>query len=340
MEMKSSNMKAKAPVFVLAVLLCLSLALNLGQYMAAPGAEAQRETPVLSEGTEEYIYIAVFQNDPMILEQDLKGLQAFGRDMGVAVTLEGPEEYDVLEMVRLIEEAIAKNPAGLMICGSEKALEPYVLKAVEAGIPTITVDADLPGSGRMTHVGSDWFNIGATQAEALVKLLGGKGIVAMFGIGGAYNTEDAIEGFHSVMDNYEDIVILNLYDDASSPREAERLMDGVLIEYPDIAGIVGFDSNSALGICASLRRAGRLGDVKVVSMDMTAEHLKLLSEGAVQQLIGQRRELFTYYGGMILYNYNHNEMQILNSTQVNPIPNIPTYIDTGLVVLGPDDAVK
>lgn len=333
-------MKSKVLTAVLAVLLVASVVLNL-VLLSGEELEPVREPPAAEAAeVEEYIYIAVFKNDPIILEQDLKGLEAFGQQMGVKVTLEGPDNYDILEMVRLVEEAIVKKPAGLMICGSEKKLEPYVNMAVEAGIPTITVDADLPDSERMAHVGSNWYDIGVKQAEALVKLVGGKGMLAMFGIYGAANTEDATEGFLSVTDNYEDIIVLDLSDDVSNPKEAQRLMDGVLETYPTIAGVVGFDSNSAEGICASLRAAGRLGEVKVVSVDMTSTHMDLLHEGAVQQLVGQRRELFTFYGGMLLYHYNHNQLPILNSEGNKLIPNIPTYVDTGLVVINNDGVVK
>ena len=49
-------------------------------------------------------------------------------------------------MVTALEQAIAKQPQGLLVVGFEPSLNAIVDKAVDAGIPVVTVDADLPGS--------------------------------------------------------------------------------------------------------------------------------------------------------------------------------------------------
>lgn len=321
-------------ITVLSLLLAVSL---VGNALLAREQEDRRTVASADESQEEYIYLPVFKNDPIIVEQDIKGLEAFAKEMGVKVSVEAPQSYDVVETAKLLEKAIQKKPKGIMICATEENLIPYINEAAEAGIPVITVDSDLPESKRLAYIGSDWYQIGRKQAEALIKLIGGKGTVAVLGIIGNRNSDNAWAGFCSVMEEYEDILVLDMYDDVSNWEEAKRMTKEILKEYPQIKGIAGVDSNSAKGICEALEEEKKIGQVKVVSVDMTSQHIELLKKGYVQKLIGQKRELFTYYGGKLLYDYNHNQLQILNENQNTSITNIPQYIDTGIVELEPED---
>src|ERR1700760_2409904 len=47
------------------------------------------------------------------------GLQEAGKAMGVKTEYVGPAEYDMSAMVTAFEQAIARNPAGLIVVGFE-----------------------------------------------------------------------------------------------------------------------------------------------------------------------------------------------------------------------------
>jgi ABC-type sugar transport system substrate-binding protein len=267
----------------------------------------------------------------MYIKEDQEALKQFGKDMGVKVSIEGPKDYDIPGQAAAIEAAIARKPAGIMVLGMERGLIPAVNKAVEAGIPTITVDADLVDSKRIAFVGSNWYNIGVKQAEAMVKLIGGKGKVAAIGIGQADNMEQGFEGFKSVIRKYPDITYLGESDDMCNVEEAQRVTEELLHTYPDISGIAGFDVNSGPGIAQAVKAAKKAGRIKVTCVDVEPIHLKLCKEGVIQKLVGQKRKLFTYYGARLLYDYNHATISFfsgMNKRQITPIPYI---IDTGLI---------
>ena len=80
--------------------------------------------------------------------------------MGVKTEYVGPAEYDMSAMVTAFEQAIARKPAGIIVVGFESSLNAIVDKAVDAGIPIVTVDADLPGSKRVAFVGTGNFQAG------------------------------------------------------------------------------------------------------------------------------------------------------------------------------------
>ncbi len=290
------------------------------------------ESSASEEGQpEEYVYVAVFSEDPMIKLQDEKGLEMFAREMGVKAALDAPASYDPVEQAQILEEVIESRPAGIMVCGADTTLIPLINRAVAEGIPTITVDADLPDSDRLATVCSNWYNLGVKQGEAMMRLIGGKGKVAMLGMVGSENMQLGFEGFRSVAENYDDVIVLGEYDDMTNPEEAKRIVLRLLEEHPDLAGIAGFDSNSGPGIAMALEELGLKGKIKVTSVDIAPIHLQLVRDGYVQKLVGQKRELFTYYGGLLLYNINHSGLTITSDDSGNGITNIPEAIDTGLV---------
>ena len=336
--MKKSLRIIIAVCCLLAVSMVFNLVLLLGYHNDG------LEDSIISEGQiEEYVYVAVFSEDPMIKLQDEKGLQMFAQEMGVKATLRAPESYDPVEQVRILEEVIDSHPAGIMVCGSDDKLTPLINRAIAEGIPTITVDADLPDSDRLASVGSNWFNIGVRQGEAMMRLIGGKGKVALLGMVGLDNMKNGFAGFRSVAESYDDVIVLGEYDDMTNPDEAKRIVLQLIEDYPDLAGIAGFDSNSGPGIAAALKELGLAGKIKVTCVDIAPVHLQLVRDGYVQKLIGQKRELFIYYGGKLLYDINHSELTITIEDRKNGITNIPEYVDTGLVevdISNVDDIIR
>ncbi len=285
----------------------------------------------LDNHQDEYVWVATMTDISMYLNNDQEALRRFGREYGVKVTVAGPKQYDIPGQIEAMEEVIKRKPAGIMVLGMETSLIPVVNKAVDAGIPTITVDADLVGSKRMAHVGSNWYDIGVKQAEAVVKLTGGKGKVAIMGIGGADNMQAGFQGFKNVIKEYKDITLIGEYDDMANVKESRRITLEIIKEHPDIAAISGFDSNSGPGIAQAIKELDKVGKIKVTCVDMEPEHIKLLKQGVVQKLIGQKRKLFTYYGAKLLYDLNHSNLKITSNDKYNGVTNIPYIIDTGLI---------
>ena len=325
-------MLRKLILIIFIMLLGFSLVLNIyNGFLWGKNDEAALEKEPVSSKTEEYIYVAVFKNDPMIDNQDMKGMNQFAEDYDVNVQIMAPDKYDIEEQKRLLIEAIEKKPDGIMVCGTDPSLVEDIDMAIDAGIPVITVDADLPDSKRLAFVGSDFYDVGVLQAEAMVKLIGGKGTVAMIGMAGLVNMEDAYKGFRSVMENYSDIVVLDEFNDESNPEIAEAITKSIIEDHPNIAGISGFDSNSGPGIAKALEELGLAGKIKVTCVDIAPPHLAILKSGAVQKLIGQKRELFTYYGLKLLYDLNHSDLKITDNDLHNKITIIPSSVDTGLI---------
>lgn len=322
-------------LLIMVLILVVSVTFNIINMLRTFGGDKTSgqtsKQGINSASKEEYVWVAPMIKYSMYVNHDEKALKQFEKDMGVKITIEGPETFDMPGVAAAMDKVIKRKPAGIMVIAADRSLLPYINKAVDAGIPTITVDADIIDSKRYASVGSNWFNIGVKQGEAMAKLIGGKGKVAMMGIADADNMMQGFEGFKSVIKDYPDIILLGEYDDMADSSESQRITEELLRSHHDIAGLAGFDSYSGPGIGAAIKQANLAGKVKVTSVDIEPEHLALVKEGVIQKLVGQKRELMTYYGARLLYDFNHSTISLTADDAKSQVYPIPYIIDTGLI---------
>ena len=274
---------------------------------------------------------------------DYAGAQAACDDLkawtGIDVTYEvvGPSENDILKEVEAMESAISKKPDGFMvICWDPNMLQAPIDKAMDAGIPVVTIDADSPQSKRLCYVGTDWYTLGKELGEALMKEIGGKGKVAMLGLVGADNMETAFTAFQDVAATYPDVEVVAKEHDNGEVEKSAQIAAALMAKYPDLAGFAGFDAGSAPGIATAIKEAGKSGQVKLVGNDMNTAQLQALGEGTEQFIIGQKREFFGYWGVMTLFMHLKTSIKFTSDDAKIGAVNIPPRIVTGFHYATPD----
>lgn len=281
--------------------------------------------------TEEYIMVTTAINLPLYVNHDQSAFKAWGRKKGVKTSILGPSEWDVPTQIATIEQVIPMRPAGLLINGTDPGIAQAIRKAVAAGIPTVVYDSEIPNSQRHCFIGSDWYEMGHLQGERMVKLLKGKGKVAVMGILGMENMEAGFRGFQDAIKPYPGIEYLGKYDDKANVETAARLAADLIAAHPDIAGMAGFDSNSGPGIALAVKESNRIGKVKITTVDAEPEHLKLVKEGVIDYLVGQKRELFTALGAQFLYDMRHGTLQLSSNDAASGVVPIPRTVITGSI---------
>lgn len=293
--------------------------------------QQQQMQAVEVDSNEEYVMVTTIVNFPMYVNHDQAAFTRWGQTRGVKTSILGPSEWDVQAQIATIEQVIGTRPTGLLINGTDPAIAGAINKAVEAGIPTVVYDSDIPNSKRHAFLGTDWYQIGKLQGEAMVRLIGGKGKIAYMGILGMTNMEAGFQGLLDVLKKYPDIEVVGKYDDGSNVEEAANITSDLLSANPDLAGICGFDAMSGPGIGLAIKEAGKAGKVKVTTVDWEPEHLKLVQEGVIDVLIGQKRELFTWYGAQFLFDMVHATNTLSQDDKRAAITNVPHSVNTGLL---------
>jgi ABC-type sugar transport system substrate-binding protein len=309
---------------------------------AAFSACARKQGPVKSLGAgrkpvspeEEYVWISANANLPLFVAHDHPALRQAGRELGVKVTIAGPDAVDIPGLIATVEQTAARRPAGMMVVGWDpSALIPSINEAVESGIPVVCVDVDVPQSKRLSFIGTNWREIGVRQAQAMLKALNGrKGRVAMLGLIEQSADQLAFEGFHSVVAP-TGLHVMEPQQDKGNQGEAARVASALMQAHPDLVGLAGFDSESGAGIGQAIRESGRVGQVIGTCVDAEPQQLRFIQEGVLTASVGQKRELFTYQGVKALFDVVHNSLHFTSDDAKAGITPIPSYYDTGTFLI-------
>lgn len=304
----------------------LSLAVPGCERSAAPAGRPGGKRPDL------YIQVSALGNLEYFHDHKL-GMKKAGELFGVRTEYVGPADYDMRAMIQALELARARKPAGLVVVGFEDSLVPPVNECVEAGIPVVTVDADLPRSKRVSFVGTGNFNAGFQGGLKLAELVGGRGKVALMTKIGQSNLEERIRGYREALGRYPEIAVVDLLNTESDPAKAAQVASLVLQKHPDLAGLACVEAAGGAGAATAVREAGRIGKVKIVAMDRDTSVLKYIEQDVVQATVVQQTALMPIYAVAILYQLNHLDVPIASDNAAARVPGVPHVVDTGVLIV-------
>jgi ribose transport system substrate-binding protein len=305
--------------------------------LSLTACERQRDVPAQEAANparpnpnEEYVWVSANSNLPLFVAADHPALRQIGKELGVKVTIAGPNTVDIPGLVATIEQTAARRPAGMMVVGWDpSALVPAINQAVESGVPVVCVDADVPASKRLSFIGTDWFEIGERQAQAMLQALNGrKGKVAMLGLIEQTIDQRAFEGFRSIAGK-AGLTLMEPQQDKGNQGEAARVATALLQANADLVGMAGFDSESGAGMGQAIRECGKIGQVIVTCVDAEPQQLRFIQEGVIAASVGQKRALFTYQGVKALYEVVHSTVRFTADDRKAGISPIPVYYNTG-----------
>jgi ribose transport system substrate-binding protein len=280
-----------------------------------------------------YVEVSAIGNLDYFYDHKL-GMKLAGQVLGVRTEYVGPAEYDMTAMITAFEQTLAKkNLKGVVVVGFEDALIPIINKAVDSGIPVVTVDADLPGSKRIAFVGTGNYQAGYEGGVKLASLIGNSGKVALMTKVGQSNLEERIRGYKESLDQYEGIEIIQIVDTQSDAIIAAQVATAVLRKHPDLAGIGCVEASGGVGAATAVREANLVGKVKIVAMDRGNDVLGLIKEGAISATVAQQTALMPLYAVQILHQLNRYDVPVTVDNARAGVSGVPSYIDTGVVIV-------
>ncbi len=322
-------------VLVLALMMVFS-AVACSQSPNPPG-DGKNAAADNSKKDQLYIEVSALGNLDYFYDHKM-GMQKVGEELGVTTEYVGPAEYDMNAMVAAFEQAIAKKPNGIVVVGFEASLNPIVKKAQDAGIPVVTVDADLPDSGRVAFVGTGNVNAGRMGGDKLADLIGKKGKVAIMTKPGQSNLEERVAGYQEALKKYPDIEVVQIVDTQSDPVVAAQAASALLQKYPDLAGIACVEAAGGSGAATAVKEAKLQGKVKIIAMDRGNDVVSAIEEGTISASVAQQTALMPYYAVQILYNLANSKVDITSDNKAAGVKGIPSTVDTGVIIVDKDNA--
>ncbi|OHD26899.1 MAG: hypothetical protein A2V99_08010 [Spirochaetes bacterium RBG_16_67_19] len=314
----------------LAVLIVLSFA-----------ACAKKEGGAASQAGGRYadqLYVEVSALNSLEYFYDHKeGMRLVGEDLGVKTEYTGPADYDMNAVAAAIDQAVAKKAAGIVVVGWEESLNGAINKAIEAGVPVITVDADLPTSNRPAFVGTSNYNAGLELGKWMIKKLNNKGTVAMLGMPTLSNIRDRMDGVKAAF-AASGVKIVQIGDSKTDAVGSAATAAAILQKFPNLDAMMGIDSHSGLGIGNAIKEAGKVGKVLATGFDRDNSLLELIDEGVVTATVVQRTALMPYYATLILWQLHNSKVALTEDDKTAKVLNIPGFVDTGVMIVEKEQA--
>jgi ribose transport system substrate-binding protein len=226
---------------------------------------------------------------------------------GVKITIDWrtPNEEDPQAQVQAVEQLVNAGASGISVSASDaNKLTDAINKAVDAGVPVVTFDSDVPQSKRLAIFGTDDISCGKQVMSELAKTMDGKGTIAILaGNQNAPNLQKRVQGVKEEAKKHPDIKILDTYYHKETPQDAAAKVEQVQQAHPEITGwaMIGgwplFTDNAL---------KWQPGTVKVVAVDALPAQLGYLQSGHVQELLAQQVYEWGTTSVDMLYDYVAN----------------------------------
>jgi len=245
-----------------------------------------------------------------------KGAQAAADALGVELVFQGAPDFNPVTQVPVLDAVIARAPDAILIAPTDKVqlIEP-LKKAVEAGIPVITVDTFIgtgvyqtgagDGDFPLSYIASDNVLGGKIAARALAAAISGEGKVYVSNVKpGISTTDQREEGFKTAMaEEFPGITVLETQFNDNDANKAASQLQGVFAREADLKGVFGANLFSALGAANGVQQSGQTGKIKVVAFDAPVSIVADIKSGLVDVAIAQHPAEIGYFGVVSAYAY-------------------------------------
>ncbi|NIJ10130.1 simple sugar transport system substrate-binding protein [Saccharomonospora amisosensis] len=229
------------------------------------------------------------------------GAEAAGRDLGVDV--EYNADGDPGNQAKLIDNAVAQQVGGIVVSmANPDALGPSIKRAVDAGIPVITINSGEDRSaefGALTHVGQNESVAGET-AGAKFSELGKKKLLCVIHEAGNIGLNQRCEGARDGFGGQ----VSNLQVDINNPTDVESRIRGALQTDEGIDAVLTLNSQVA-ALAASAAEAAN-SKAQVATFDLNSDVVAAIKAGDVLFAVDQQQYLQGYLPVQFLKLYADN----------------------------------
>ncbi|MBO1512529.1 substrate-binding domain-containing protein [Metabacillus bambusae] len=291
----------------------------------------QIEERLQGEIGEKYVLVT-FQAGIDYWKSAIKGFEDAASELNVSVEYRGATQYDSHEQITVLEQVIAKKPAGIAL----SAINPYELnttinKAVEAGIPVVLFDSDAPASDAYSFLGTNNYAAGVTGAHKMADLLDHKGKLAVVTLPNQLNHKERTDGFvETIRNEYPDMEVIAIEDGKGDQLRSEQAAAEIIKLNPDIKGVFATEANGGVGIAEATRSLKKEKAIKIISFDTDKQTLDKIKEGVISATLAQGSWNMGYWSLQFLFQHNHE-----TSTQQQSVQSaiLPKYVDTGISIV-------
>jgi erythritol transport system substrate-binding protein len=234
------------------------------------------------------IAIITPSHDNPFFKAEAVGAEARAQELGYE-TIILVHDDDPNKQSELFDTAIARGADAIILdnAGADATVA-AVQRAKDAGIPSFLIDREIKESGiAVSQIVSNNYQGAQLGAEEFVLIMEEAGnYVELVGREADTNAGIRSSGYHDIIDQYPDLVMVAQQSANWSQTEAFEKMETILQANPDIKGVICGNDTMAMGAWAALEAAGR-ADVIVVGFDGSNDVRDSILAGGIKATVLQ-----------------------------------------------------
>lgn len=294
------------------------------------------------EGSDEKITVAFvpkLQGSPYFEAMNTGAERAVADNDNLEWIYQGPTNADATAQSDVVRSMIQQQVDVLIVAPNDPdSLAPLLQEAESAGIKVATSDTDAPSSVRELFVSQATAEgIGTQVMDSLAEAMGEDGQYAVVSCGEtAENLNSWIEAQTAHQEEaYPDMEMVEVgfsgEDQAANAQMATDFMNA----YPDLEGLIGQCTTSAVGVAQAVRDADRIGEVFTVGVGTPLSMVPYLEDGSSSASILWDVEEFGYLTAWAgLQMGLDNELEATNEVS-DQLTGVEYMADEQTLLLGP-----
>ncbi|WP_371170701.1 sugar ABC transporter substrate-binding protein [Aliiroseovarius sp. 2305UL8-7] len=279
-------------------------------------------TAAQAEG-EKYILVSHAPDSDSWWNTIKNGIALAGEQMDVEVEYRNPPTGDLADMARIIEQAAASGPNGIITTLSDyDVLSGPIKAAVDSGINVIIMNSGTPEQARevgaLMYVGQPEYDAG----HAAGLRAKGDGVASFLCVNHYISSPSSTERCQGFADGLGVDLGNQMIDSGQDPSEIKNKVLAYLSANPETDAILTLGPTSADPTLLALDENGMAGDIYFGTFDLGEEIVKGIKSGVINWGIDQQPFLQAYLPVVVLANYDR--YGVLPGNNINSGPGFVT----------------
>lgn len=251
------------------------------------------------------------------------GLALAGEQMGVQVEYRNPPTGDLADMARIIEQAAASGPDGIITTLADyDVLKGPIMAAVDQGIDVIIMNSGTPEQaaevGALMYVGQPEYDAGLAAGQRAKR----DGVSSFLCVNHYISSPSLAERCQGFADGLGVELGSQMIDAGQDPAEIKNRVMAYLSANPDTDAVLTLGPTSANPTIQALEENGMAGQIYFGTFDLGEEITRALKDGTINWAIDQQPFLQAYLPVVILANYDR--FGVLPGNNINSGPGFVT----------------
>lgn len=272
----------------------------------------------------------------------INGAELACKDYNAVIEINEFKRENIEEQIRNISIAVASKVDGIIVQATDQDMfyEP-INKAIEAGIPVITIFEDSPKSQRLSHIGINSYELGIIAADLAAKAVDNEGQMAVIfdGLEGKQfdTSKNLIEaGIREGLKNNQDMSIKKIDISASGILGilgASDITKEIIRDYPRINAIFCTSAINTLGVAQVIIDLNRVGKIKIIGYGDDQEILRYIEKGVIDYSLVSDNESIGYQSIESIIKYiNEGRISDFEDAEIYVIDknNISSFINKNI----------